>query len=305
VKRQGVGRLKDFARLQYGDALATDLRCPGEFPVFGSNGAIGSHDTCNTLAPAVIIGRKGSFGKVNWAEGGGFCIDTAFFVDSRHSGCDLRYLYYLLQDLELDASSKDVGVPGLDRDEAHRRFVELPSLEDQVIRRDKLDLYLGSIAKRIEAITNAISLLNELKMTLVAEAVTNTVDGNPAHLRKESDIPWVSCIPRHWSTKRVGDLFRLKKEKTQPGRKDVLSLTLNGVIERDIDVNRGLQPESYDTYQIVKKGDIVFKLIDLENYNTSRVGYVSGLYAKRRLGRAEAICDCPKLQNETPRHMPF
>jgi type I restriction enzyme M protein len=97
---------------------------------------------------------------------------------------------------------------------------------------------------------------------------------NPAVPMKKSNIEWIGEIPSHWEVKRVGDFFTSPKVITQPGRTDVLSLTLNGVIEKDLENIKGLNPESYDTYQIFKKDDLVFKLIDLENYQTSRVGKV-------------------------------
>ncbi|HAT8335379.1 restriction endonuclease subunit S [Legionella pneumophila serogroup 1] len=53
-----------------------------------------------------------------------------------------------------------------------------------------------------------------------------------------------------------------------------LALTLGGVIDRSLDDVEGLQSSDYSTYQIFEKDDLVFKLIDLENIKTSRVGYV-------------------------------
>jgi len=53
-----------------------------------------------------------------------------------------------------------------------------------------------------------------------------------------------------------------------------LALTLGGVIDRALDDDEGLQSSDYSTYQIFEKDDLVFKLIDLENIKTSRVGYV-------------------------------
>lgn len=94
------------------------------------------------------------------------------------------------------------------------------------------------------------------------------------NLMKDSGIAWIGNVPKKFEIKRVSDFFISPKKITKPGRKDVLSLTLNGVIEKDIENNKGLSPESYDTYQIFKKNDLVFKLIDLENYQTSRVGIV-------------------------------
>jgi len=54
----------------------------------------------------------------------------------------------------------------------------------------------------------------------------------------------------------------------------VLSLTLRGVVNNNPDSPEGLVPKDYGTYQFFEKGDIVFKLIDLENIRTSRVGLV-------------------------------
>ena len=53
-----------------------------------------------------------------------------------------------------------------------------------------------------------------------------------------------------------------------------MSLTLRGVVNNDPDNPEGLVPSDYSTYQIVEKNDLVFKLIDLENLRTSRVGLV-------------------------------
>jgi len=47
---------------------------------------------------------------------------------------------------------------------------------------------------------------------------------------------------------------------------------MNGVVKRSKDDNKGLQPDKFDTYQILREGELVFKLIDLQNVSTSRVG---------------------------------
>lgn len=51
-----------------------------------------------------------------------------------------------------------------------------------------------------------------------------------------------------------------------------MALTLNGVIKRSKEDSEGLQPEKFEEYQILRKNNLVFKMIDLENVNTSRVG---------------------------------
>ncbi len=64
--------------------------------VYGSNGPVGTHNYANTLGSCLVIGRKGSFGKVNCSSSAVFAIDTTFFVDRRHTDAQLRWLYYVL-----------------------------------------------------------------------------------------------------------------------------------------------------------------------------------------------------------------
>ena len=90
-----------------------------------------------------------------------------------------------------------------------------------------------------------------------------------------TDIPWLTELPSHWSLFRAKRLFSNPKEKNENNNeKNILSLTLNGVIRNDVDNPIGLSPSDYSTYQIFEKDNLVFKLIDLENISTSRVGLV-------------------------------
>lgn len=92
---------------------------------------------------------------------------------------------------------------------------------------------------------------------------------------KESGIPWDSCEPATWDCVRGKALFDNPKYINKNNEyKNVLSLTLKGVIRNNIENPNGLVPKSYDTYQLFEKDDLVFKLIDLENISTSRVGLV-------------------------------
>ena len=91
---------------------------------------------------------------------------------------------------------------------------------------------------------------------------------------KDSVVGWIGKIPSDWETIKGKYLFENNKLKNTGNIKNVLSLTLNGVIDRDINNFEGLQPDSFDGYQEFNKDNLVFKLIDLENISTSRVGYV-------------------------------
>ena len=86
---------------------------------------------------------------------------------------------------------------------------------------------------------------------------------------------WLRSAPSHW-TVLPGKRFHKRKRELNHRRScsNVLSLTLRGVVNNDPNNPLGLVPQDYATYQLFKKGDLVFKLIDLENASTSRVGLV-------------------------------
>lgn len=91
---------------------------------------------------------------------------------------------------------------------------------------------------------------------------------------KDSGIEWIGKIPKGWSVCRVKNFYYTHKDIV--GEKsdvyDRLALTLNGVVKRSKDDSVGLQPEAFNGYQILRSNELVFKLIDLANISTSRVG---------------------------------
>lgn len=91
---------------------------------------------------------------------------------------------------------------------------------------------------------------------------------------KDSGVAWIGVIPQDWEIVRTKSLYCSAKEIAGDRADDFerLALTLNGVIKRSKEDSVGLQPEKFSGYQILKKGELVFKLIDLENVATSRVG---------------------------------
>ena len=91
----------------------------------------------------------------------------------------------------------------------------------------------------------------------------------------QTNIDWIGEIPINWEFKRGKYLFKFRKEINKNLQsKNLLSLTLFGVLNKDFQSLEGLRPDNYRTYQIFEKDDLVFKMIDLENINTSRVGIV-------------------------------
>lgn len=91
---------------------------------------------------------------------------------------------------------------------------------------------------------------------------------------KNSEVEWIGDIPAEWSLIRFKDRWNNKKEIAgdKAEQYERLALTLNGVIKRPKEDSEGLQPKAFDGYQVLRENDFVFKMIDLQNISTSRVG---------------------------------
>ena len=91
---------------------------------------------------------------------------------------------------------------------------------------------------------------------------------------KYSSIEWIGEIPKNWNVDKIKYHFSNNKiiVGNNADKYERLALTLNGVVKRPKDDNKGLQPEKFDSYQILKPNELVFKLIDLQNLSTSRIG---------------------------------
>ena len=196
-----VRRLKQICRLAYGDSLTTDVRQEGIVPVFGSNGRVGFHNSANTEAPCIVIGRKGSFGKVNYSRVPVFAIDTTFFIDSRFSSTHIRWLFFLLIWLRLDEVTKDSAIPGLDREDAYQRLAAVPPFPEQTAITRYLDYTDRRIQRYIRAKQKLITLLEEQKQAIIHQAVTGQIDvrtGQPYPAYKDSGVEWLGEVPEHW-----------------------------------------------------------------------------------------------------------
>ena len=199
-------KLKFVARLGYGETLPRDEPQNGDFRVFGSNGPFASFLRANTRAPAIIIGRKGSYGKINWTAEPCFASDTTFFIDESTSRNHLRWIYWLLQTLQLDEGTDEAAVPGLNRETAYSNDVLVPPIPQQRAIAD----YLNRETARLDALVaekeRVLGLLAEKRRALITRAVTRGI--NPNVPLRDSGIPWLGEIPEHWELKRLKHVGR-------------------------------------------------------------------------------------------------
>ena len=113
---------------------------------------------------------------------------------------------------------------------------------------------------------------------------------------KDSGVEWLGQLPENWDLLPNKHIFKLKKNLVGKRSKEyeLLSLTLNGVIKRDMENPEGKFPAEFDTYQEVKSGDFIFCHFDVEEtprtVGLSRFdGMITGAYTVYKVN-AEKFC---------------
>lgn len=153
--------LGDVITLHYGKALKTQNRIVGNIPVYSSAGITGYHNEPLVMSKGIIIGRKGTVGKVYYSPEPFWCIDTAYYVLPNETKYNFIWLYYQLGTIGLEELNEDSAVPGLNRTTAYSQDILIPSIAEQ-----------KAIASVLSSLDDKIDLLHRQNKTLESMAET-------------------------------------------------------------------------------------------------------------------------------------
>lgn len=141
-------------------------------------------------------------------------------------------------------------------------IVPIPPIEEQ----QKIAEFLDGECEKIDGlkadIQAQIDTLEQYKLSVITEAVTHGL--NPSAQMKECSVSWARQIPQHWKVMPNKHLMtKIKNICPIYKGEDILSLTMYGVIVRDLDAG-GKMPSSFDGYQYIKKGNLLMCLFDID-----------------------------------------
>jgi len=151
----------DVVVLNYGKSLPEQKRIEGNIPVYSSAGLTGHHNKPLVNSEGLIIGRKGTVGKIYYSRNPFYCIDTAYYILPDKEKYGLDFIYYLLKTIGLEELNEDSAVPGLNRNTAYSQNILLPPLPEQ-----------RAIASVLSSLDDKIDLLHRQNKTLEAMAET-------------------------------------------------------------------------------------------------------------------------------------
>jgi type I restriction enzyme S subunit len=154
--------------------LPQHIRKNGSIPVYGSNGQIGLHNIAITNGPTIIVGRKGSIGEIKYSDVPCWIIDTAYYVRPLVQ-IDLRFLYRLLNSLNLSELNKSSAIPGLNRDDVYKLNIALPPLPEQRRIATVIDAQLVAVEKVKKAAEEQMALISAMPSSILRQAFSGEI----------------------------------------------------------------------------------------------------------------------------------
>ena len=145
-------------------------------------------------------------------------------------------------------------------------FIQLPILFPPAEEQQRIADFLDAKCAEIDALTadiqTQIDTLEQYKRSVITETVTKGL--NPNAEMKDSGIEWVGKMPLAWdAVPNKYLMYKVKNICPVYNGEDILSLTTNGVIIRDLN-GGGKMPTSFDGYQKVTPGNLLMCLFDID-----------------------------------------
>lgn len=205
-KEWEVVKVNDIISLEYGKGLSENERISGMYPVLGSNGIVGYHNQSLVSGPGIVVGRKGTIGKVTWINSDFWPIDTTYYVKSKTNEISLKWLFYELSYINPARFSMSDVVPGLKRELVHTLQIPFPPLPEQ----QKIADVLTTVDSAIEKSDEIIEKTHLLKRGLTKKLFTKGIGHSKF---KQTEI---GEIPEEWDVVKLSDIIEIHDSKRIP-----------------------------------------------------------------------------------------
>jgi len=235
-------RLDDLITLQRGFDITEKEQTVGCVPVISSGGVSSYHNEFKVKGPGVVIGRKGTLGKVFFTKENYWPHDTSLWVKD-FKGNDPKFIFYLLQVLHFEKFDAGAANPTLNRNHVHSLKLKVPHKE----YRSRIASILSVYDDLIENNMQRIKLLEEMAEEIYKEwfvrlrfpgyETTRFFDEEGL----EVPLGTVGALPNGWRKKRIDDFSSFKMSsaklkkfnggKTYLATADVFGIDISGIGE--------------------------------------------------------------------------
>ena len=182
--------LSDLVTIKYGKNQSKVVSDKGDIPIYGTGGLMGFSTKPLYDKPSVLIGRKGTIGKVKYVDHPFWTVDTLFYTMVNTELVIPKYLYYLMSLIDLNNYNEGTTIPSLRTETLNRLEFAIPSLEEQ-------EIVLSFINPIDEKIKTNSEINNNLYQQMLA----------------------IFCNARNtsiWKTRKIGDILTFYDNLRKP-----------------------------------------------------------------------------------------
>lgn len=197
--------LAELAIIRYGKNQKRVLSDTGRIPILGTGGLMGFATTALYDKPSVLIGRKGTIGKVKYIAQPFWTVDTLFYTIVNTDVVIPQYLYYLMSLLDLNKYNEGTTIPSLRIETLNKLEFEIPPLEKQ-----------KKVLSLLSPIDDKIELNNKINENLERQA--------QAIYREWFETICVDEMPLGWRVVALGDVAIISKKSFNPSKESTTML---------------------------------------------------------------------------------
>ena len=269
----------------FGSALTLDQMVESGFKVYGQENVIADDFTagkrfinsdkyselknCSVLPGDLLVTMMGTTGRcVVVPEGIAKGIMDSHLIRLRFRDADVdpAFMSWLIDKghyvkEQIKAGGKGTIMSGLNSSIIKDVWIGLPdrAMQAEVIR--LADAATGKIDQLVGLRRRQMELLQEQRAALIQQAVTRGI--NPKVPLKDSGIPWLGMIPRHWEIIRLGRLAHLQGGYAFDSRdfvdEGIPVIRMNNLKRGELDVSESVKvaPEKSLAPFAIKSGDVL------------------------------------------------
>ncbi|MEH6458108.1 MAG: restriction endonuclease subunit S [Cocleimonas sp.] len=184
--------------LEYGNNLPQAKRSnTGEYPVYGSNGVVGTHKDYCISEPCIVVGRKGSAGALNLSEGYGCWVTDVAYSIVPPTDLLLEFVLIQLKTLGLDSLGKGIK-PGLNRNEAYQLCIAFPPEAEQP-RIDAKVNELMALCDHLEQQTETSLTAHQTLVETLLNTLLAAAQSTPTNTNKAANSTQESSFDQAWN----------------------------------------------------------------------------------------------------------
>ena len=267
-------KLGDVAQeFRSGNSLKADeIDITGDYPVYGGNGLRGYTSTYNHDGEYALIGRQGALcGNMNYSVGKAYFTEHAVVVKADENN-DTRFLYYMLDTMNLGQYSDQSAQPGLAVNKLVKLENRFPTKEEQ----QRMGWYFSNIDHLITLHQRKCDEIKTLKKYMLQKMF-------PQNGEKVPEIRF-DGFTEDWEQRKLGDLTKeLSDYATMASGLPLLTSSRSGLMYQSDFRDRKTTTSDETLFSIVQKGSCTYRHMSDDdifhlNINVLEKGLVSREY---------------------------